>query len=373
MALIAFGAGGIKPCVSAMVGDQFGARNQHLLARVYSWFYFSINLGSAFSTLLMPWLLEPYKAIPGPGGMPPGGYERFLERIHSPDVAFGIPGLFMMIATIVFWLGRKKFVHIPPSRQRFVAEFFNVDAFRASKGRPNQTLARRIAESLNRETLKILGNLLIPVPFVAMFWALWQQNFSSWVEQAVRMDRHLFNREWLPGQIQTVNPVFILLMLPLFSYIIYPMINRVFRLTPLRKIGAGLFLATFAFLIVGWIQTRIDSGQTPHIGWQLLAFVVLTAGETMVSPTHLEFAYTQAPRRLKSLVMCTYLLAISLGNQFTAVVNALIKGGELHLAGASYFFFFVIVMFITAFLFVFFARFYRGKTYIQDSGEALPA
>src|ERR1041385_6655826 len=53
--LIALGAGGIKPCVSANVGDQFGAANQHLLPRVYSWFYFSINAGSAVSTLLIPW------------------------------------------------------------------------------------------------------------------------------------------------------------------------------------------------------------------------------------------------------------------------------------------------------------------------------
>ena len=47
LGLIALGAGGIKPCVSANVGDQFGASNQHLLPRVFSWFYFSINFGSA--------------------------------------------------------------------------------------------------------------------------------------------------------------------------------------------------------------------------------------------------------------------------------------------------------------------------------------
>src|ERR1044071_8908181 len=48
--LIALGAGGIKPCVSAYVGDQFTAANQHLLTRVFSWFYFAINIGSAVST-----------------------------------------------------------------------------------------------------------------------------------------------------------------------------------------------------------------------------------------------------------------------------------------------------------------------------------
>ena len=327
LGLIALGAGGIKPCVSANVGDQFGAANQHLLPRVFSWFYFSINLGSAFSTILIP---------------------EFLER-YGPKIAFGTPGVFMFIATVVFWFGRRKFVHIPPAGAlNYVKEIFQ------------------------HENLKALGNLLILIPFAAMFWALWYQNFSSWVVQADKMDRHLFGREWLPAQIQTVNPVFVLAMLPLFSYVIYPAVNKLLRVTPLRKFGAGLFMVIVAFLIVGWIQTRLDAGERPNIIWQILAFVALTAGEVMVSVTHLEFAYTQAPRKMKSLVMCTYLGSIALGNFFTARVNFLIEDGVLKLSGAGYFFFFVKVMLVTAVLFLFFARFYRGKTYIQDEAEEQP-
>jgi POT family proton-dependent oligopeptide transporter len=86
----------------------------------------------------------------------------------------------------------------------------------------------------------------------------------------------------------------------------------------------------------------------------------------MVSVTHLEFAYTQAPKKMKSLVMCTYLGTISLGNLFTAAINSLIEHGTLKLTGAAYFFFFVVVMFVTAVLFLVFARFYKGKTHLQD-------
>lgn len=331
LGLIALGAGGIKPCVSANVGDQFGPSNQHLLPRVFNWFYFAINFGSAFSTILIPFLL----ADP-----------RFGAR-----VAFGVPGIAMVIATIIFWMGRKKFVHIPPTGLRNYLRQFK-----------------------DRETLKAIGNLLIPLPFAAMFWSLWDQTSSSWVKQCESMDLHLFGREWLPAQIQTVNPVFILLMLPLFSYFIYPQLNKVFRLTPLRKIGLGLFAGVVAFLIVGWAQMRIDAGERPHVGWQILAFVVITAAEIMISVTHLEFAYTQAPKRMKSLVMCTYLSAISVGNIFTAGVNFFIQNpdGTVKLSGAPYFFFFVKVMLVTAVLFLFFARFYRGKTYIQDEAEAQP-
>jgi len=330
LGLIALGAGGIKPCVSANVGDQFGPSNQHLLTRVFSWFYFSINFGSAFSTILIPELLDK----------------------GSPELAFGTPGILMFVATVIFFLGRKKFVHIPPAGIR--------------------NYAREIAAP---ENLKAVANLLILVPFAAMFWALWQQNFSSWVLQADKMDRHLFGKEWLPAQIQTVNPIFILIMLPLFSYALYPAIGKIFRLTPLRKFGMGLFLTALAFLVVALIQVRIDAGERPHIIWQILAFLVLTAAEVMVSVTHLEFAYTQAPRKMKSLVMCTYLGAVALGNVFTAAVNFLIQNpdGTVKLAGASYFYFFAKIMLATSVLFLFVAKFYRGKTYIQNEATAQPA
>jgi proton-dependent oligopeptide transporter, POT family len=356
--MIALGAGGIKPCVSTNVGDQFGESNKHLLTRVFNWFYFSINAGSALSTLLIPFLLDPYKADPaGLIAKLPPSVVAFLEspRLHSPDIAFGLPGIFMAIATIIFWMGRKKFVHIPPIGLR-------------QYGR----------EIFNRNTGKILLNVLMPVPFVAMFWALWQQNFSSWVLQAESMDRHLFGIEWLSSQIQTVNPLFILIMLPLFSYWVYPFVEKFVKLTPLRKIGAGLFVTAASFFIIAMIQTRIDAGGRPNIVWQIWAFVVLTVGETLVSPTHLEFSYTQGPVKLKSLVMCTYLFAIFLGNLFTAGVNFFIQNpdGSVKLQGTSYFMFFVWVLVGTGVLFAIISPFYKGRTYLQDqtavTGDAEP-
>ena len=134
----------------------------------------------------------------------------------------------------------------------------------------------------------------------------------------------------------------------------------------------GLILAiTGTFLIVAAIQARIDAGLKPNIVWQIIAFVFLTASEVMVSVTHLEFAYTQAPKRMKSIVMCTYLGAVSLGNFFTAQVNRYIQNpdGTLKLSGADYFYFFVKVMVVTAILYVIVSPFYNGKTYIQDEAE----
>lgn len=113
-------------------------------------------------------------------------------------------------------------------------------------------------------------------------------------------------------------------------------------------------------------------GHRPNIFWQFIAYILLTAAEVMVSIVCLEFAYTQAPKTMKSFIMGIYFLGVSLGNIFTAAVNLFIQNedGSSKLAGASYYWFFTIAMFITAVLYVVWSQFYRGQTYIQ--GDVAP-
>jgi POT family proton-dependent oligopeptide transporter len=326
LVLMAVGGGVIKPCVSANVGDQFGKTNQHLISKFYGWFYFAINLGAAISMALCPWLRVRY----------------------GPRIAFAIPAVFMLLATIGFWLGRWKFVHMPPGGIRFVKE------------------------TLSGEGLRTLGKLCIIYVFVAPFWALFDQSQSSWVFQATKMNLNFCGIKLLPEQPQSFNPFLVMIMIPLFYYCIYPAINKVFRLTALRKISIGLFVASLSFVVPAWIEKQIQAGATPHIGWQFLAYVILTASEIMVSITCLEFSYTQAPKRMKSFIQGAFLLSISVGNGFTAVVNWFIENedGTSKLTGPNYFWFFALMMAVTAVIFVFVAKCYREKTYIQDEAPA---
>ena len=321
LGLIALGAGGIKPCVSAHVGDQFSQTNSHLLPRVFGWFYFSINLGAFGSTLLIPWILQTY----------------------GPTAAFAIPGILMFLATVIFWSGRYRFVHIPAARTAF------------------------LHEALGREGLNVVARLSILYLFVAMFWALFDQTASSWVLQADKMDRVLFGFELLPSQLQAANPLLVMLLIPVFSYLIYPAVSKVLVLTPLRKISAGLFITVLAFSISALIQEDIDSGLVPHISWQILAYIVLTSAEVMISITCLEFSYTQAPAKMKSFIMAFFMMSIAIGNLFTSAVNFFIENedGSSKLAGADYFWFFTQLMLITAIAFIFVASKYKEKAYLQ--------
>ncbi|MBT4530901.1 MAG: hypothetical protein HOC27_06815 [Phycisphaerae bacterium] len=126
---------------------------------------------------------------------------------------------------------------------------------------------------------------------------------------------------WLSSQIQAVNPIMILIYIPIFQFAVYPLINKVWTLTPIRKISIGLFVMVIGFYMVGTVQSWVDAGERPSIGWQVLAYAILTASEVMVSITGLEFAYTQAPKRMKSIIMALFLFSVSLGNFFTAGVN----------------------------------------------------
>ena len=170
------------------------------------------------------------------------------------------------------------------------------------------------------------------------------------------------------------NPLLVMLLIPLFSYLIYPAINRFFALTELRKISIGMFITVVAFAIPTWIQFQIDQGFSPHILWQLLAYILLTGAEVMISITCLEFSYTQAPKSMKSFVMAFFMLSISAGNLFTSGVNFFIhdEQGESLLAGADYFLFFTLLMLVTSILFAFACRFYRGRRYIHQELPAEP-
>ncbi|MEX0830909.1 MAG: POT family MFS transporter [Nitrospirales bacterium] len=323
LTLIAIGSGGIKPCVSANLGDQFGSMNRHLLPRAFSWFYFAINVGAFCSMMVTPLLLEHY----GPGW------------------AFGVPGILMFLATLIFWSGRRQYTHVPPGKSGVVEELKN--------------------QKTRHGILKLAGVYLFVVPF----WSLFDQTSSAWVLQAQHMDRHWLGIEWLPSQIQAINPILILLFIPLFVYVIYPLMGRCIELTALRKMSIGFFVTVVAFLISAYIEQLIGQGKTPPIAWQLLAFAVMTAAEVMVSITCLEFSYTQAPLKLKSLVMGLFLLSVSLGNGFTAFVNYWIQNpdGSVALTGPEYYWFFAGVMFIVACLFLFVVRRYQEATYLQGA------
>ena len=352
LALIAFGSGGIKPCVSAFMGDQFRPDQSHLLQKAYGAFYWAINFGSFFSFLVIPW----------------------VKDHHGYSLAFGVPGILMAIATFVFWLGTKHYVRVPPARETCRAGFFKV-LFAAlfsqrEAGKSFWDAARsRFSESeiaAAKSVLPILGVFsLVPV-----FWSLFDQTNSTWVLQGQKMiPANVLGLAIGAEQMQSMNPLLVMLLVPLFTLGIYPRIGR--YASPLKRMAFGMFLAVGSYLIVAALQTRIEHGGQLSILWQTLPYLVLTAAEVLISTTGLEFAFREAAPELKSTIMSFWLLTVAVGNLLVSAITKIFSdpaNGEASVSTGR-FLMYAGLTFVVAILFSIIAAFYQYRDEAAARGK----
>lgn len=379
--LIALGSGGIKPLVVSFVGDQFDKTNKDKAKVVFDAFYWTINFGSFFASLLAPRLL----------------------RELGPAVAFGVPGALMFLATLIFWMGRGRYVRVPPTHGRDPDTFGNVarTALTASapgRGRPGWWVAMLgaalfalillawTAQAVVRATggeapwwpetfdfvksacvalllLIVFGGIgiwmqldrargrhsdaavdsaravlriLIVFGLITPFWSLFDQKASTWVLQgnAMRVPHEAWWwPSWLvtePAQMQALNPLLVMLIIPFNNLVLYPVLRRMgFAVTALQRMGWGIAFAGLAWVVAGLIQLQIDSGASTSLAWQTLPYLLLTFGEVLVSATALEFAYSQATLAMKGVIMALWYLSVTFGNLWVLLTNAAVRNGAV--------------------------------------------
>lgn len=348
LGLIALGSGGIKPCVSAHVGDQFKSSQQHLMQKIYELFYFMINFGSFFSTLITPWTLKEYGA----------------------SVAFGIPGVLMFIATFIFWLGRNQFVHIPPTKSDGHGLVHVVKS--ALKNGKNRVAGMSFLDAAIKDhsqeqidAVKAVFDIAKLFAAISVFWALFDQHGSSWVIQAMNMDLVFMGVQFEASQIAAWNPIMVMGLIPFFSFVVYPFFERMgIKMTPIRRMTWGMFISAFSFLLIGLIQIWMDgSGNKVNVMWQFFPYLVITMAEVMISITGLEFAYTQAPRSMKSSIMSVFLLTVFFGNLITAYVSEI---NFYPVASAGYFMFFAVLMALFSLVFWWMGKKFKVKNYMEN-------
>jgi len=415
--LIALGSGGIKPLVVSFCGDQFTTANKHLAKIVFDAFYWTINFGSFFASLLMPLFL----------------------RNFGPAVAFGIPGILMFIATLIFWLGRKQYVRVPPTRGEDPHSFFNVARTAltsrvAGQGRPGLLVAASgaalavfmlacwatgpafwpegfhfvitaclalgaliafggigVSMQLERargahpeaavDGVRAVLRILIVFALTTPFWSLFDQKASTWVIQGKAMAVP-HDSWWWPswlvkeaGQMQALNPLLIMLLIPFNNLLLYPALRRMgYDPTPLRRMGWGIVFAGIAWVLAGLIQLEIDSGARASLALQTWPYLLLTFGEVLVSATALEFAYSQATASMKGVIMAFWYLTSTFGSLWVLLTNVAVRNEAVtaRIAATGYsenaflMFFFAVFAFVAALAFAAYARTYP----MQDNYRA---
>ena len=358
LALVALGSGGIKPLVSSFMGDQFDAQTKSRAKATFDAFYWIINLGSLSATLTMPWLID----------------------VVDPRVAFGLPGALMLISTVVFYSGRRRYVMVPPappnpdSFLRVVRTALLATA--PGRGRPGLAVAALGAvlaagalvvavaaavgatEALDTvpaaclALVLVLGfggagtaiqlerargahpdeavdgvravlRVLVLFALITPFWSLYDQKASTWVLQANAMAKPSWFRS---SQMQALNPLLILVLIPFNRLVLFPWLRRLgWQPTAMRRMTAGIALTGASWVIVAVMQLVLDGGTTYSIAWQVAPYIVLTMGEVLVYGTGLEFAYSQAPPAMKGAVMSFFNLTTTVGSLWVLLANASIK------------------------------------------------
>lgn len=392
LGLIALGAGGIKPLVASFMGDQFDQSNKHLAKIVFDAFYWIINFGSLFASLLIPLVLKNW----------------------GPQWAFGIPGILMFIATFVFWLGRKRYVLVPlPPKDphSFASVVRTALTTRVTgQGRPGLVIAvlglvlaaasfslvgslgiviclclalvsilagigggtwlqlerargQHPAEAVEgvRSVLRVLVIFALTTPFFSLF----DQKASTWVLQGQQMQMPSW---FTASQMQALNPLLVMILIPFNNLVLYPALRRFgFEPTALRRMTAGIAFSGLAWIVVGGIQVVMDGGNAMSIFWQMLPYALLTFGEVLVSATGLEFAYSQAPQAMKGVVMSFWNLTTTIGNLWVLLSNAAVRNdvvthkiASTGLSEAAFLmFFFAGFAFVAALAFGWYAKRYR--------------
>jgi POT family proton-dependent oligopeptide transporter len=348
LALIALGSGGISPCISALVGDQFSSENKHLVNKVFAVFYWSINLGSFFASLLIPKTL----------------------RLFGPSVAFGIPGILMGIATLVFWLGRNRYVKIPPTGRNPHSFFAVIASAWRNRRRGGHFLdsARSEHPAETVEGVKAVFRILSIFAFIPFFWMLFDQKASTWVVQARSMDLRIGSWNFEPSQMQLVNPALIMLLIPFTTGVVYPAFKRLgWELTLLRRMPIGMALGATSFVIAGLLNIPVAAGEKLSVLWQILPYLVLTVSEVLVSISGLEFAYTQAPLTMKSVIQSFWKLTVAAANLAVALASAL-----AFFRGTALFFYYAGFGYLAAAGLAVVARRYKVVDWYQDAPAPEP-
>jgi proton-dependent oligopeptide transporter, POT family len=312
--LLAGGSGTIKPNISTLMGLMYQKEGKsHLLTQAFSWFYMAINIGASITTFSLPYIRDHY------------GYR----------VAFMAPAALMIVALGVFFFGKKYY----PKEE-------------IKKGpRPTKTPEQKHEE---RTTLVRLSGLFLMIVF---FWSVFDQSYSSWTLFArdyMNLDITILQWSWHipPDAIQSINPILIVAMTPLFAWI-WARTDRskALRLSSPKKMLLGFFLV---MLCMGTMTVAGFLGVSSKISilWEIGAYVLMTMAELCISVVGLQLAFEEAPDHMKSMITGIWLFTVFLGDTLAALFARLYTSTT----PANFFGALTILMTLVAFIFFLIGR-----------------
>ena len=322
LALLAGGSGVIKPNISTLMGqtyDQKRPGREQLRTAAFNWFYLSINVGALVSVFCLPLIrnhyirthLDPAVQMEAQVAAEKG---EDIAKFASAEtlqaayrVAFAFPAALMILALLTFAAGKRTYA--VEKRERHVLT-------------PEE---RR----LQRQTLARLFGIFA---LVVLYWFGYEHNDSLWVafiRDYVNLKIPIIDKTISPDWLQFLNPLVVIIMIPVFNFIFAFLDPEMKIFTRMRKILAGFLLTACAigimslagFLVQGHTEQVTQGDKLVEVStakvsafWPAAAYIILTVGEVLLYGTMLELSYSAAPKSMKGFITACFLVTNTLGN-----------------------------------------------------------
>ena len=312
--LLIIGNGFFKPNISTLVGGLYKDGDSRRDA-AFTIFYMGINLGALIAPLIIGVVTDNMFATTNEDGSISYGYR----------YGFLVSGIGMLLGQVIFNLLGTKYLGDLGTKP--VGAVSDTEVAKVQKS-INPETGKELDEKDEKQRISVIFILLI---FAVFFWAGFEQAGSSLSLYTDKyIDRSIGSFEIPTSWFQSVNPLFIVTLAPLFTLFWASPIGR--RLTTPVKMGVGMIILGVGFLfMIGAVAERSANGDVDDVNnkaalmWLIMTYLLHTIGELCISPVGLSVVTKLSPPKLASVLMAVWMLSSSVANFLGGFIAAYVE------------------------------------------------
>jgi proton-dependent oligopeptide transporter, POT family len=335
---IIIGNGFFKPNISTMVGQLYPAGDRRIDS-AFTIFYMGINLGAFFSPLICGSMDFKWGFLAACLGMIASliVFVMYQKKylISEEGKELGLPvkkldtnSILMIVGSIGIIFFMLNFKQIFSTDLDIISYFI----YGAMVLMPVLILSDKSLTGIERNRIFVI---FILVFFVIFFWGAFEQAGASLTLFADRQtERTLFGWEMPASYFQSINPLSVICLAPVFTLIWGFLAVRKMEPSSPYKMAYGLALVALGYVVIAFAVKGLGVGEKVSMWWLIGLYVIHTMGELCLSPIGLSMVSKLAPLRLSSLMMGTWFLGNAAANKFAGTLSAFIPG-EVGEAGAE--------------------------------------
>jgi len=322
------GNGFFKPNISTMVGQLYPA-NDRRIDSAFTIFYMGINLGAFFSPLITGSMDFKWGFLSACIGMLIGliAFIMFQKKylISEDGKEIGLPVKKLDVKSILMILGSIGIVFFMLNFKQMFQSDLEIISYFIYGSMIVMPIIILSDKSLSKIEMNRIIVIFILAFFVIFFWGAFEQAGASLTLFADRQtDRTLFGWEMPASYFQSVNPLAVIALAPIFTMIWGFLYIRKLEPSSPKKMAIGLTLVALGYVVIAIAVKGIGVEDKVSMWWLIGLYVIHTMGELCLSPIGLSMVSKLAPLRLSSLMMGTWFLANAAANKFAGTLSALI-------------------------------------------------